>query len=178
MKTISSLIFAFLILTMGCKKEETIQPGDNYITNGSFEDNGNFSLDGWAVNNTESSTDVPGGGGSFSLKISPAASPAEGYAEYEINDLSGSMNFSLTAFIKSFGEWPGSVTIKKVADDGTITILATDASSENAWIQKTLNATASFVSGDKLVVRISSGSTEVPDADHYALFDLIVLKEN
>ncbi len=170
------LVFATIIL-FGCNKENPVQPGDNLITNGSFEDNGNFSLDGWTNNNTSSSTDVPGGGGSFSLKIDPASSPAEGYAEFAVEDLSGTKSFELTAFIKSFGDWPGSVTLKKVADDGTITILATDASSENSWLQKTLSITTSFSTGDKLMVHISSGSTEAPTPDHYALFDLLVLKE-
>ena len=177
MKSIITILCIVFILTNGCKKEDTIQPGDNLITNGSFEDNGNFSLDGWTNNSTESNTDVPGGGGSFSLKISPAISPAEGYADFEITDLTGTKNFELTAFIKSFGDWPGSVTLKKIADDGTITILATAASSENNWIQKTLDISTSFISGDKLVVHISSGSTEAVTTDHYALFDLVVLKE-
>ncbi len=177
MKSIISSLLLITLFIAACKKEDTIQPGDNLITNASFEDNGNFSLDGWVDNNSSSDTDVPGGGGNFSLKIAPATSPAEGYANFEINDLQGTKSFKLSAWVKSFGDWPGSVALRKVDSDGIVTILATQASSTNTWEEKIIEITTTLSTGDKLLVHLSAGSTEAGTPDQYALFDLIELKE-
>jgi len=176
MKYTFSILILFAALA-GCKKEETPQPGDNLVINGSFEDNGSFSLDGWTDNNTASNTDVPSGGGNFSLKITPASSPAEGYADYEITDITGTKNFKLTCYIKASGDWPGSVTLRKIDTDGNTTVLGSEATSENAWTSKSIEITTTMATGDKLVVHLSAGSTEAGAPDQYALFDLVELKE-
>ena len=55
------------------------------------------------------------------------------------------------------------------------TVLANVASDENNWVIKTLEVTTSFNSGDNLLVQLSAGSTEVPVASQYVLFDLVEL---
>jgi hypothetical protein len=173
-------IFASICLTMtvcmSCNKEETPDAGIQ-ISNGSFESDGSFSTSDWTVANGSSSTDVPTGGGSFSLKLSPGTSPAEGYADYIISDLTGSQTFNLSCYMRAFDSWPGSISLKKRTADNVTTILASEASSAGEWVEKNISATATFDSGDVLIVHLSSGSTEIPVDTKYVLFDLVTLTQ-
>ncbi len=171
---ISLYIAAFLFLVASCKKEDV--PAGLTITNGSFE-NGSFSTEGWTTQNTSSSTDVPADGGTYSLKIDPGTFPDEGYADYTIEDLSGTKNLRLTCYCKAFGAWPGSVTMRKLEEDGTSVILGTEASDVNAWTMQTIEVSVNFVQGDKLIIHLSAGSTEIPVDTQYALFDKVELSE-
>ncbi|MFI5171797.1 MAG: carbohydrate binding domain-containing protein [Chitinophagales bacterium] len=167
-----SLIISGVLIS--CKKDDVPLDGA-LITNGSFEDGNNFSTDGWLTSNTSSNTNVPAGGGQFSLKISPMTSPSEGFASYTIEGLEGTKILNLSCYINSFDNWPGSISLKKINTDNITTIIATIASDENSWLQKTLEVTATFSTGDKLIVYLSAGSTEVPVASQYVLFDLVEL---
>jgi len=167
------ILCAVLSLT-ACKKEET---PEGYVSNGSFESNGNFSTDGWVVSNGTSATDVPTGGGSYSLRLNPAASPGEGYAEYVISDLEGAIAMDISCYMKAFGDWPGSLTVKKRTEDNVVTTLGTIAYSENNWAQKTVSIAGSLESGDELIIHLSSGSTEIPIDTKYVLFDLVVVSD-
>lgn len=173
-RTSALLLMLLGVALFSCKKEDTSAGIE--ITNGSFEDSG-FSTDGWVVSNTGSSSDVPTGGGAFSLMIAPDGVPAEGYADYTINNLSGTKNLKLTCCIKAFDSWPGSVSLRKVSSSGVISVLGTEASDVSEWTLKTIETSATFNSGDKLVVHLSAGSTEIPVATQYDLFDLVTLSE-
>lgn len=171
------LISAAIGLAMiSCNKDETPTP-DGLMSNGSFENGGSFSTDGWSVSNGASDSDVPDGGGSFSLKLNPASLPGEGYADYIIEDLEGSHTFNASCFMRSFDDWPGSITLKKRTADNVVTILATAASSDAGWIEKTISASATFNSGDVLIIHLSAGSTEIPIDSKYVLFDLVTIEE-
>ena len=171
------LIASIVTITIiSCNKDETPTP-DGLLSNGSFEDGGSFSTDGWSVSNGASDSDVPDGGGSFSLKLNPASLPGEGYADYIIEDLEGSHTFNASCFMRSFDDWPGSITLKKRTADNVVTILATAASSDAGWIEKTISASATFNSGDVLIIHLSAGSTEIPIDSKYVLFDLVTIEE-
>lgn len=169
-------LLAIVVVTTSCNSSETPDTGVT-ISNGSFESGGSFSTSGWTVSNGTSDTDVPSGGGSFSLKLSPATAPGEGYADYIIEDLSGSQTFTLSCYLRSFDAWPGSITLKKRTADNVTTILATEASSEAEWVEKIITASATFDSGDVLIVHLSAGSTEVPVATKYILFDRVTITQ-
>ncbi|MEZ5014495.1 MAG: hypothetical protein R2794_09405 [Chitinophagales bacterium] len=169
------ILLTALIFT-SCKKED--MPTDGVLLdNGTFEKNGNFNTDGWELHNCSSDTDVPAGGGNFSLKVSPGSFPDEGYADYVIENLSGSKTFVLKAWLKAFDSWPGNVSLRKVSSGGSVSVLGLEATSENVWVEKTITATTAFNNGDVLVVRLSAGSSEVPLTSQYVLCDLISLEE-
>ncbi len=168
------IFFAFTGWLISCNTTDT--PEDALLTNGSFESGGSFSTDGWSTNGGQSSTDVPSGGGSFSLRLDPQSVPQEGYAEYSIQQAEGSQSYTITAYIKSVGTWPGTITIKKREADNTVTILASTNSADAEWVQKTLSVSSTFASGDELIIKLSAGSTEIPTDTKYALFDLITIE--
>lgn len=170
----SLLVFGISIWIISCNTTDT--PENALMQNGSFESNGSFTTDGWLTSGAASSTDVPENGGSFSLRINPQSVPLEGYAEYRIEDLSGAQAFTISAYIKSVGTWPGTLTVKKEAADNTVTILASTNSAEAEWTEKTVSVSSSFESGDALIIKLSAGSTEIPTDTKYALFDLITVE--
>lgn len=168
------LIFGLVIWIISCNTTDT--PEGALMTNGSFESDGAFSTDGWQTSGAASSTDVPADGGSFSLRLDPQSYPAQGTATYRIEDLSGAQALSISVFIKSVGAWPGVITIEKEAADNTVTVLASTNSVEADWIQKTLEISDTFDSGDALLIKLSAGSTEIPIDTKYALFDLVTVE--
>ena len=67
--------------------------------------------------------------------------------------------------------------MKKRTADNVVTILATAASSDAGGIEKTISASATFNSGDVLIIHLSAGSTEIPIDSKYVLFDLVTIEE-
>ncbi len=170
------ILIMALAVVVGCSKEDEL--ADALMTNGSFELNGNFSTEDWTVSGGSSSADVPTGGGSYALRLDPQGFPGEGYAEYVISGLTGTQDITITAFIKAFGDWPGSITIRKRTADNVLTVLATASSNTNVWEEKTLAISGNFEEGDELIIKLSAGSTEIPVDTKYVLFDLITVTQN
>ncbi len=70
-RRLSYILFALLIF--GCTEETTEPTEENTLLYSSFEKNGMFSSDGWNLPaQFDSSTDVPAGGGNFSLVLERA----------------------------------------------------------------------------------------------------------
>lgn len=174
-KTTSTLLL-LITLMVSCQKEDEIPEDIVLVSHGSFELEGTFTTDGWVTNNTSSDPNAPVNGGVWSLKIDPAITPDEGFADFSM-DVEGQKKYKLTACINSFDNWPGSVSLLQRSSGGDITVLATESSDENAWILKTLEINTTFNAGDQLVIHLSGGSTETPAASKYVLFDLIELTE-
>lgn len=168
------LIFGICVWIISCNTTDT--PDDALMSNGSFESGGSFSTSGWQTSGAASSSDVPTDGGSFSLRLNPQSVPGEGYALYRISDLSGAQVLTISGFIKSFGSWPGVITVQKEDADNTVTILASANSVDPAWVEKTLEISSTFNTGDELIIKLSAGSTEIPIDTKYALFDLITVE--
>ncbi len=177
MRKVTSTFILFTILAVSCKKEIIPEEIIVLVDHGSFEQEGNFTTDGWITNNVTSNTTTPTNGGVFSLQINPANSPDEGYADFELTGIEGLKKYKLTAQINSFDNWPGSISLLKVTSGGIKTVLETQSSDENSWVLKTLNCNTTFLAGDKLVIHLSAGSTESAVPSKYILFDLIELTE-
>lgn len=152
--------------------------GNGNLMNGSFEQNGAFSLDGWTTTTGTESTDAPDNGGNFSLKLTPASLPDEGYAEYVIEGIEGAVNITLSVSIKSFGGWPGNLTLKKVDENNAVSILGVAASSDSNWVQKTISTSTTLNTGDVLIVKLSAGTTEIVTDGQYDLFDQVIFLYN
>lgn len=174
MKSIFTLSIFVSFIFISCKKED-VPSGNALLSNSSFEENGNFSTSGWVTNNTSSSNNVPADGGEFSLRIDPDVSPTEAFASYTVEGLEGTKLIKLNCSINSFDNWPGSITLKKISSGMITTVLATVGSDENSWLIKTLEVTTTFSTGDKLLVHLSAGSTEVAGTSQYVLFDVVEL---
>src|SRR4030067_294101 len=98
-RRLSYILCALLIF--GCTEEETTEPTDeNTLLYSSFEKNGRFSPDGWTLPvQSDSSSDVPSGGGKFSLVLE-ASNPPEVYAQIKVPVKTQFNEFKLTFWSK------------------------------------------------------------------------------
>lgn len=174
--TIPVLLTITLLLT-NCDKP-VIPPAGNLIDNYSFELGGSYSDNGWQVNNTTYSTLVPENGGDFSMKIFADTFPDEGYATFEVLNLTGAKTINLSCMMNTFGGLLGKVQLLQQSGFEGFTELDVFETSDNSWQSVNLSANATFTEGDVLVVKLNAGSSVAPIASQFALFDLVALTIN
>ncbi len=179
MLRINNLLTVAIVITLvaGCKKEE-IPSANNLIDNYSFEENGIFSTSGWITNNVEFSTLVPENGGDFSIKITPAEFPAEGSADFKVENLIGNKTINANCKMNVFGGWTGKVQLLQQIDPEVTNVIASYEGTENTWQDVILSANATFEADDVLILRLSAGSAIAPTPLQFVLFDLVELEIN
>lgn len=173
----ASILITFAIVS--CNKKDTpVSSSGNLISNESFElSDGTGTVDGWDAHNYTFASDVPPGGGSVSLMLTPGIDPDEAYADYTVSNLSGSHSFTLTCYVKCGGFRTGSMTLDLVGSDGSVSQLGYQSSYDSTWVKLTISSTATLGSGDKLKIHLSAGYVDMADPSLYADFDLVKLSD-
>jgi len=171
---------ALLILMLfiyRCTEEETTQPPDeNLLINTSFENNGKFSSDGWSLPvQSDSSTDVPSGGGSYSLLLE-ASQPPEIYAQLRVPVKTQFNNYKLTFWSKSSGVTSGifGKAILSLIRSGSVIKEKSVLVDDIAWSSYSIADTFNVSSGDSFMVQLSAGISQLFSGKTY--FDLCKLQ--
>jgi len=169
------LFITFSILALfslpACKKDKTSND-DNLISNPGFENNGVPDFSDW-TGTKAFSNDVPPRGGKWSLQLVPEWYPSEGYAETFVTSLSGYHTFQFSCETKA-ENGTGRIIIRKKDQQGTIKDLSTTTFSDSTWTTLTITIKVQLNPTDKLIVRLSAGSTELSLSK--MLFDNVELK--
>ena len=170
LKLFTSLLFTLFIL--GCTDDEPTEPTDeNTLLYSSFEKDGRFSFDGWTLPvQSDSSTDVPSGGGNFSLLLE-ASQPPEVYAYIKVPAKTEFTEYKLTIASKYSGI-EGKMILSLVRNGSVIkssSILIDDIIWESYSIQDTYDV----ASGDSFMVQLTAGFSQLLPGKTY--FDLCTL---
>ena len=170
LKLFTSLLFTLYIL--GCTDDEPTEPTDeNTLLYSSFEKDGRFSFDGWTLpDQSDSSSDVPSGGGNFSLLLE-ASQPPEVYAYIKVPVKAEFTEYKLTIASKYSGI-EGKMILSLFRNGSVIkssSILIDDIIWESYSIQDTYNV----ASGDSFMVQLTAGFSQLLPGKTY--FDLCTL---
>jgi hypothetical protein len=173
-----ALIILFAMLTSSCTKEENSvnPPSGIAILNTSFEKNGFFSAEGWTLpSNSDSSSDVPVNGGSYSLVLK-SVSPPQVFAEIKVPVLSQYNNYILSFWSKSTGVSSGvygKAILSLLRNGSTIDSVSIIVQDIN-WYDYTISDSFSVAAGDSFLVQLSGGTSELLPGKTY--FDLCTLE--
>jgi hypothetical protein len=145
----------------------------NLISNSSFESNGSPSLHGWTASDTSLvhfSTDVPPGGGSYSVVVQPGADPLEGAVYTTIGALPGTHIYQLFVWAKAV-HWAGDVYVDhlKLNPPATPVLFPGPIIQDTAWVMYAANDTITANAGDSLTIGLEAGSGTAPSSK--ILFD-------
>ena len=171
--------FTFFLITLfsfGCTQEEATEPTEeNTLLYSSFEKNGKFSSDGWTLPLlSDSSYDIPSGGGNFSLVLE-ASEPPETYAQIKVPVKLQYNNYRFTFWSKSTSVTNniiGKATLILTRNGSNVKSL--DVSVEDIiWKSYSIQDTFSVASGDSFEIRLSAGFSQLFSGKSY--FDLCTL---
>ena len=170
-RRLSYILFALLIF--GCTEEETTEPTDeNTLLYSSFEKNGRFSPDGWTLPiQSDSSSDVPSGGGKFSLVLE-ACNPPEVYVQIKVPVKTQFNEFKLT-FWSKYSVIEG-MAILSLVRNGSVIDSSSILVNLNIWKSYTIQDTFSVAAGDSFMVQLSAGISQLLPGKTY--FDLCRLQ--
>lgn len=166
-----SLLFITLIF-VSCSNDPTEPTDENTLLNTSFEKNGKFSPDGWTLPAlSDSSNDVPSGGGNFSLVLE-ATDPPEVYAHITVPAKTQYNNYKLTFWSKStavtnnvYGK-----AILSLVRNGSVVKSSSITVEDIIWKSYSIQDTFSVASGDSFLVQLSAGFSQLFAGKSY--FDL------
>jgi len=169
-RRLSYLFLALLII--GCTEDDPTEPTDeNTLLYSSFEKNGRFSSEGWTLpSQSDSSTDVPVGGGNFSLVLEASNPPESAYIKVPVKTEFN--KYKLTIWAYSTGVTSGiyGEVILSLVRNGSIiysaSIIVDDISWENYSIQHSFTVAA----GDSFMVQLAAGISQLLPGKTY--FDL------
>jgi hypothetical protein len=170
-----TIFILFALLTSRCTKEENSvnPPSGIAILNTSFEKNGFFSAEGWALpSNSDSSTDAPTEGGKYSLVLESNWGP-ELYAEIKVPVLTQYNNYKLSFWSKSTGGVDGRAVLSLLRNGSTIKSQSTTINN-STWRSYTVSDTFSVAQGDSFLVQLSAGINQLFTG--YTYFDLCTLE--
>jgi hypothetical protein len=169
------LLLSALLIFISCEKENptpdlsrrtATYAMQNLVFNSGFEINGQSSFAGWQYVNglcclNPFSTDVPPGGGLYSLKLVPVWLPGEGAAETYITGLNCTKTFQLKFFAKTTNVNQLSYASLYIKSNPASPLI-TQTVNSSSWQGYILNSAVITVHpADTLVVKLSAGSTEV-----------------
>src|SRR5579883_2648822 len=146
----------------------------NLISNSSFDINGAPSLQGWVASDTSLvhfSTDVPPGGGSYSVVVQPGINPIEGAVYTTVGALAGTHAYRISVWAKTV-QWAGDVYIDhlKLNPPAQPVLIPGPIIQDTLWTQYTATDTITANAGDSLTIGLESGSGNAPASKIY--FDL------
>lgn len=156
--------------------ENTTEPTDeNTLLSTSFEKNGKFTSDGWILPAlSDSSNDVPNGGGNFSLQLE-ATQPPEVFAQIKVPVKTQFNKFKLTFWSKStavtnniYGK-----AILSLVRNGSVVQSSNVTVEDRIWKDYSIVDTFTVASGDSFMVQLSAGFSQLFAGKTY--FDLCTL---
>jgi len=167
------LSYIFLaLLIIGCTEDEPTEPTDeNTLLYSSFEKNGNFSADGWRLPaQHDSSTDVPLGGGKFSLVLNSGNPPDTAFIKVPVKTQYN--NFKLTFWAYSTGVTNGidGELILSLVRNGSVIDSSSILVNDIIWKSYSIQETFSVVAGDSFMVQLNGGVSQLFAGKTY--FDL------
>jgi hypothetical protein len=174
----SFLAYGMISMLSNCncrdKNDQIIYPPDtfNLISNSSFEFDGSESFIGWDIFHASPVTlsDVPPGGGYYSLFMLGGWVPAVYYIETSFPSPIGSNEYRLSYYGK---EW-GSVELFLKKPDTLIFCKGLFTHDTN-WTCYSVLDTLNTYSGDTLVVRVIAQGSEFPRECHFDLCKLEII---
>ena len=179
---------ALLVLQLSCSKsavgpiapEDPIpEPPRGLIFDGSFEHDGQPTLDGWRITNASVTTLVPEpapGGGEWSLGLEADWAPTTGYVTMPIPGIRDGEVLRLSAFVRAVDQdGGGSITLSVGPSYGLQRNRAKCTStSSTSWTYLSVQDTVSLGPGDTVWVALSSPNTEI--TRRQGRFDLVSLR--
>ena len=149
------------------------------VVNGSFEINGQPSLENWVIgcNDGESFQDAPSGGGTWCLRfpIGNFQGCFPRTAEQTIPEFSNGDILEVTVWARQDEQklMQTSVYLKIFHEENT-TILSVDTTTSKEWTQLTVVDTLFLEEGEGVAIVLDSGMTSGPEMlDSYSYFDLV-----
>lgn len=169
-KILALMLFALFMFS--CTEEKTTEPTDeNLLINTSFEKNGRFSSEGWTLPvQSDSSSDVPSGGGSFSLVLE-ATQPPEAYAQIKV-PVKTKFNKYKLSFWSKYSVIEGKA-ILSLLRSGSIIKSTSITVADIIWQSYSIQDTFSVAAGDSFMVQLTAGITQLLPGKTY--FDLCKL---
>ncbi|MDZ7624927.1 MAG: hypothetical protein U5J96_10885 [Ignavibacteriaceae bacterium] len=168
------LTYIFLaLLIIGCTEDEPTEPTDeNTLLYSSFEKNGRFSSEGWTLPaQSDSSSDVPAGGGNFSLLLE-ASQPPEAFAQIKVPVKTNFNEFKLTFWAKSTGVTSGinGEAILSLIRNGSVIDSSSILVNDIIWKSYSIQDIFTVAAGDSFMVQFSAGISQLFAGKTY--FDL------
>ena len=163
--------FLFALLIFGCTEETTEPTEENTLLYSSFEKNGMFSSDGWKLPaQFDSSTDVPAGGGNFSLVLESNIPPDTAYIKVPVKTQFNKYKLTIWAYSTGVTSGNNSKVILSLVRNGSVidssSILVTDI----IWKSYSIQDTFSVAAGDSFMVQLTAGVSQLFPGETY--FDL------
>jgi len=169
-RRLSYLFLALLII--GCTEDDPTEPTDeNTLLYSSFEKNGKFSSEGWTLpSQSDSSTDVPAGGGNFSLVLEASNPPESAHIKVPVK--TGFNTFKLTFWAKSTGVTSGiyGEAILSLVRNGSVIDSSSILVNDIIWKSYSIQDTFSVAAGDSFMVQLAAGISQLLPGKTY--FDL------
>jgi len=153
-------------------------PAGNLIPNGSFERNGQATLDTWQVSNSSLTSLTPEaapGGGKWSLRLQSDGAPSTGVVKFQVPGLKDGDSVRLSAYVRATDEKGGGLVGLEVTSlDGRSRHKSFASTADTQWTQVGVTDTLALEPGDSVWVVLSSPPTEL--AARAGLFDLVTLE--
>jgi hypothetical protein len=155
------------------------QPAEELILDGSFERNGEPTLEGWRITNPSVTTlvrDPAPGGGDWSLALDADWAPTTGYVTMPILGVRDGDVLRLSAFVRAAdAEGGGSIALVVGPSYGLQLDRARWAHTSSAsWTRLSVQDTVQLAPGDTVWVALSSFHTEI--MRRQGRFDLVSLR--
>ena len=171
---LSFILFAFIIF--GCTQDDPTEPTEeNTLLSTSFENNGRFSAEGWTLPDlSDSSNDVPSGGGVFSLELE-ASQPPEVYAQIKVPVKTQFNKFKLSFWSKSTAVTSNiyGKAILSLVRNGSVIQSASISVDDIIWKDYSIQDTFTVATGDSFMIQLSGGIAQLLSGRSY--FDLCTL---
>jgi hypothetical protein len=170
---------ALLLPECACAENPAVTtPAGNLIPNGSFEQNGQATLDTWEVSNPALASLVPQaapGGGAWSLRLQADQAPTTSQVRFAVTGLQDGDVVRLSAYVQASGaEGGGLVGIEVTAANGQVRQKSFASGDAQQWTQVEVTLTIASQPGDRVSVVLKAPPTEL--AARAGLFDLVTLE--
>ena len=170
-------LLKWLILFWGFFLSETCF---SQILNGSFETNGQPSLNNWLITceGGESFYDAPADGGSWCLRL-PEGNLQGCFpeiAQQKIPNIGNGDIWQVSVWARQYEKKtsPTSIYLKVFHPSGDSSIIAKDTTTANDWTLLTIVDTLLIEEGDSVFIVLDAGITSGPQlVDSYSYFDLV-----
>ena len=168
-RRLSYILFALLIF--GCTEETTEPTEENTLLYSSFEKNGMFSSDGWKLPaQFDSSTDVPAGGGNFSLVLESNIPPDTAYIKVPVKTQFNKYKLTIWAYSTGVTSGNNSKVILSLVRNGSVIDSSSILIDGINWKSFTIQDTYSVAAGDSFMVQLTAGVSQLFPGETY--FDL------
>jgi len=152
-------------------------PAGNLIPNGSFERNGQATLDTWQVSNSSLTTLAPQAapeGGQWSLRLQSDGAPSTGQVKFQVPGLKDGDSVRLSAYVRADDSGGGLVGLEVTSADGRLRHKSFASTEDTQWTQVRVTDTLSLEPGDNVWVVLRSPPTQLNA--RAGLFDLVKLE--